>query len=154
MNSLIIEPVPGTRFVFAGQQPDGSRNISLTLSLMLPPWASPELATAWRDSLAANVTGSCPACEAVRSVHPDRKTAGPGEHFKDESPFPHEPWCPCAAGPYEDTVRACSPDGEMPVLWITPDEIERVNAYLALIVEGPSQQPHDQTENDHADTVS
>jgi len=151
-HDLIIEPVPGTRFVFAGQADGG--NLNLSLMLMLPAWASPQLAAAWRDSIAANVTGVCSVCDAIRSVHPMRKTAAPGGRFKDYNPFPHESWCPCALDRYDDLVRSCSPDGQLPTMDITPDEVERVNAHLELIANGPTQQPTHDQETDHADTVS
>lgn len=128
-DEIHIEPVQGARWVVAWH-PDSSHIIPVP---ELPPYASPALAEAWRDSLAADVSQHCGRCNAVADVPPAVKTAPPNTTFISTNKVPHTLDCPCGDEALDVLERECSPFGAVEQADLSDEAITKLCAHLTRI---------------------
>lgn len=126
---ITIEQVEGARWTIAWHP--ASTHVAVTPAL--PPYASPELATAWRDRMAATIAQRCHLCDAVADTPAEVKTAPPGETFTGRAQLEHTPDCPCSNSAMADLEVACSPFGTIEQPNMSDEAIERLGAHLRRV---------------------
>lgn len=125
-NDLHVDQVGDLRWVVA-HHPDSPE---VVVAPALPPYASPELAEAWRDRLTAVVNRSCHRCGVVAYTPPEMKTAPPGASFAGGSRVVHEDGCVCTGESLDALELACSPFDIMEEPDLSEDTLEFLGAYL------------------------
>lgn len=121
-DKLIIEDVPGTTWTTVRRA--GSARLVLTRAL--PSRAPQEYTSAWTGYVRAELSGCCPACEAVASLPPGMKTAAQGEEFLTGMFLVHQPWCLFSP----DTLRRVAPGGALPEADLSDEAVLAIGQHV------------------------
>ena len=121
-----VERVGTTRWVVA-HHPESAY---LSAVQELPPYASPELAEAWRDRLAATLNGECHRCGAVGDTPAVTKTMVPGSVVAAPPRVRHRQGCVCTDEAMDALELACSPFGTIEEPDLSDENVRELGAWV------------------------
>lgn len=122
-----VDRVGATRWVIAHHP----ASAYLAAAQELPPYASPELAEAWRDRMAATLNGECHRCGAVGDTPARTKTMAPGSVVAAPPRVRHRQGCACADEAMDALELACSPFGTIEEPDLRDETLDELSAWVA-----------------------
>ncbi|MER6374875.1 hypothetical protein ABT255_42435 [Streptomyces mirabilis] len=122
-----VDQVGATRWVVAHHP----ASAYLAAAQELPPYASPELTTAWWDRLTATLNGECHRCGAVGDTPAVTETLAPGSVAAAPPRVRHRQGCACTDEAMDQLELECSPFGTIEEPDLSDETLEELGTWVA-----------------------